>query len=1044
MAEGLIPDIEVKVTADTSAFDSALNRAEANGVGFQKDLEQKIAEAINGVRSQFGDLGGEIDNAMAELQARLSQRWTEIFQDALKKSQDAAKSFPAAMGDGSNLMASVEKQITESGASITEEVKTKYDEIAKAAEEAAKSAEGSVQGFFALTAAFGLGSSAADILGKALEYVIRTVAESIAAYAAFEQETIAISHAMKNAGVDITATNDMLSELGEQLGDSVGVGKAYATLLQFRTISKDTFPELIRVSSDLATQAKVTGTGLGNLSSVARLVGRAMEDPASAMGRLSQSSLTLDPLTQALVKHYIQMGDTAKASTTFINALKKSVSGMTDAVNSSTLGALRRYQEQVELNKAATGSWFVEILNGFGILEAYTEHLKQINELRGVLGTQPQIAALKEELDLMLKRRHTGAEEAMIRQKIATLEKQVADSAKESEARAESIASLALKRQEAIKLTLSDQFDLAHMTERERELTEAVNKARAEGLILTQADVTLFRTRMDMQNQFLEGIKRAQEYHRIDAAITANNFRIQGSMLEARKAAFQGQMTVYRDSQLRIKGTDPTKVDDEVAAKWREFYSGLDAEAAAAERAISNSTAALNDQITALAKGSAASAAYTLEQNAIRAAVEAGHPYDPTEIQRLAEAYGAATLKLQQWKIQLDLTFETQTMFLDDAEKRIATMMRDLYGQDWQKHMDDAVANQIRFNDYLKQAEGYTQSFMSSFVSGVMDGVDAVESLQNAFKDLAKQLIQMAMNRFIMMLFQGIASSFGAGALQMGTGATPATQPGSTFENGFFYDQPVMHTGGIVGEEPTETRKVPMSIFDTAPRFHTGGIADEDAKREGLKPNEVPAVLKKGEGVFTPEQMAELAPAPKKEQKEEVLPRFHEGGIVGDPIVLKPKQKEELEPILKPKQKKELEPSITVTPRIMHTGGIVGKGQPKTRTVQSILFEDAPRFHEGGMLPGEMPAILKKGEGVFTPEQMAALGGGEATIINNVKVINNAPNTKTSQNENKNDSGGIDLEVMIDQINTKLISQPGSGTSRALGGMGVTPTRTRR
>jgi len=477
--------------------------------------------------------------------------------------------------------------------------------------------------------------------------------------------------------------------------------------------------------------------------------------------------------------------------------------------------------------------------------------------------------------------------------------------------------------------------------------------------------------------------------------------------------------------------------------------------------------------------------------------VEAGHPFDPAEIHRLADAYGAATLKLQQWKIQLDLTFETQTMFLNDAEKRIATMMRDLYGQDWQKHMDDAVANQIRFNDYLKQAEGFTQSFMSNFVSGVMDGVDAVESLQNAFKDLAKQLIQMAMNRFIMMLFQGIASSFGAGALQMGTSATPATQPGSTFENGFFYDQPVMHTGGIVGEEPTETRKVPLSIFDTAPRFHTGGIADEDAKAEGLKPNEVPAILKKGEGVFTPEQMAELAPAPKPEQKEEVEPRryheggivkeltpyvtpeqkeevapqvLHEGGIVGDPIVLKPKQKEEVEPIvlkpkqkgevepivlrpkqksevepiilkpkqkeevelvkpeqpkgsdpiilkpeqkaevdpvvLKPEQKAELEPIVLkpkqpeeeVTPRIMHEGGVVGRGPQKTRTVQSILFEHAPRFHEGGIAPGEMPAVLKPGEGVFTPEQMAALGGGEATIVNNVKVINNAPNTTTSQN----------------------------------------------
>ena len=58
----------------------------------------------------------------------------------------------------------------------------------------------------------------------------------------------------------------------------------------------------------------------------------------------------------------------------------------------------------------------------------------------------------------------------------------------------------------------------------------------------------------------------------------------------------------------------------------------------------------------------------------------------------------------------------------------------------------------------------------------------------------------------------------------------------------------VYHTGGIAGSEPTGLRMLPTSLFHGAPRFHTGGIAND----------EVPAVLKAGEGVFTQGQMAAL------------------------------------------------------------------------------------------------------------------------------------------------------------------------------------------
>ena len=53
----------------------------------------------------------------------------------------------------------------------------------------------------------------------------------------------------------------------------------------------------------------------------------------------------------------------------------------------------------------------------------------------------------------------------------------------------------------------------------------------------------------------------------------------------------------------------------------------------------------------------------------------------------------------------------------------------------------------------------------------------------------------------------------------------------------------VLHAGGIVGA-PAPQRAVPALAFAGAPRLHAGGVA-------GLRPDEVPAILQKGERVLS-------------------------------------------------------------------------------------------------------------------------------------------------------------------------------------------------
>ena len=59
----------------------------------------------------------------------------------------------------------------------------------------------------------------------------------------------------------------------------------------------------------------------------------------------------------------------------------------------------------------------------------------------------------------------------------------------------------------------------------------------------------------------------------------------------------------------------------------------------------------------------------------------------------------------------------------------------------------------------------------------------------------------------------------------------------------------LFHQGGVVGGDASPSRTVDASLFLTAPRYHTGGIAD-------LAPDELPAILRRGEAVLTPQQMA--------------------------------------------------------------------------------------------------------------------------------------------------------------------------------------------
>jgi lambda family phage tail tape measure protein len=154
---------------------------------------------------------------------------------------------------------------------------------------------------------------------------------------------------------------------------------------------------------------------------------------------------------------------------------------------------------------------------------------------------------------------------------------------------------------------------------------------------------------------------------------------------------------------------------------------------------------------------------------------------------------------------------------------------------------------------FFRQTESYAHQLENVFVSAFDRMGDALaefvatgkldfNSLANAIiADLIRMQIRAAASGLFGMLGNLIGPLFGGGL--SATGYTAGIRGGFGMLVGG------VHEGGIAGREATFWREVPEALFAGAQRFHTGGW---------LRDDEVPAILQRGEAVFTAEQLAAI------------------------------------------------------------------------------------------------------------------------------------------------------------------------------------------
>lgn len=173
----------------------------------------------------------------------------------------------------------------------------------------------------------------------------------------------------------------------------------------------------------------------------------------------------------------------------------------------------------------------------------------------------------------------------------------------------------------------------------------------------------------------------------------------------------------------------------------------------------------------------------------------------------------------------LDLNRQTNDELAKIIEQAM-TMAQTLGDQQLIERLKQVNIELSQVNEQIVTAAQINEQFASGLtnaIDGFIQGTQSAgDALRQFFADMLRWLARAIIQWTILKAIQN--SGFG-GAV---SGAVNAG---------------VNHTGGVVGQTASR-RRVPVAAFAGAVRYHSGGIA-------GLKSNEVPTILEKGEEVIT-------------------------------------------------------------------------------------------------------------------------------------------------------------------------------------------------
>ena len=189
------------------------------------------------------------------------------------------------------------------------------------------------------------------------------ITKFIQAGAKAESQTLKLNALLKATGFAAGQTAGDIEELAISIGKNTlasvqGARDAAGILLTFKSISGDTFGEVLKLSQDLAA------VGFGSITTAATQLGKALEEPEVGLASLRRVGVSFTESQKEQIKVLSLTGQQAKAQELILKALKDQVGGAGEGAAGGLAGAFDTLGENIVLffEKSAIGKGIVNAL----------------------------------------------------------------------------------------------------------------------------------------------------------------------------------------------------------------------------------------------------------------------------------------------------------------------------------------------------------------------------------------------------------------------------------------------------------------------------------------------------------------------------------------------------------------------------------------------------------------------------------------------------------------------------------------------------------
>ncbi len=697
---------------------------------------------------------------------------------------------------------------------------------------------------------------------------------ALSATMAEEQAQNRLQGVLRATGYASGLTRQEIVEMAEgmeksTLTSSEAVEGASAIMATFRSVAGDTFKRSIHLAQDMSA---VFGQ---DLQSSATQLGKALEDPIQGITALRRVGVSFTDSQKEVIAKLVETGKHAEAQKLILDALEKQVGGAGKAEAQGLTGATHRlsvaWDDMLKTigKTEAVGGTAEAILNKLASTFRTTTEVISADPLdRQLSDARKELAEIEKELvrirdiPAMLQVRGNVAnhEERAdeLRSKIKSLENTIA-AEKEEKRKAEE------GRKAAEEERVHDLID-----QRTKPYAETVEKFLEKD---PSYQIKKLNEELKQTEAFLNGFRTDENGAQIDKAIeTARKAigvkisDIETPLSEAAEKESSANQKIVDDLKQKLIGlTDERKIFiDEAVARLSEKATNAQREQTAHlagqlfdEKAFLEAQKVVDDLDDKLKE-----LGLTARQLSIKEAVDAlpdtASPALIAQVRDLAGAFfDQKTAQEQLDRLREEgksLTDEAKTATELYAEKvdhlnqllDAGAISQGVYNKamagadkDLLASRTDPAAGVVRaFQNYKENAEDTAGAIENAFteamsatedaiVNMVTSGEISLESLNDLASSVVADITRMLVKQSITTpLFNSLT----------GNGSSDGGFLGSIISSFF-------HEGGTVGD-PTARRAIPAHVFAGAPRYHGGGIA-------GLKPDEVPAILQRGEEVIS-------------------------------------------------------------------------------------------------------------------------------------------------------------------------------------------------